>query len=431
MTTVWRTEHRQQFAPTLERAVGWLLGIYILVQFFGLPVLGVGPWALWPTLADLAFWAALVCALLYSCPVQAHLLPIWRAILVVDILAVGSALLLLVMRDGNLSVAINFGAFELYKLLQLSAVFWMVGRLRLTSELLARWERAAIVSYVLMVVTITATYFSGAIPKFLAHYLPHGLGRSGPWEAFYLHHERGLGTLGYNHAYVAALLLLLGTFLMMLRPQRSSMWVLLSLVIASFLSGARAGLVGALLFVVLEGLRVPLRSLVAILATGVSGLFAMPYFEDQINELVERQSTILNANDSENLAGRTDIWGTYLTNLTEDPFRLLLGSGLGSGWANNGSNAHMLILQVVYETGLVGLTVFIGLFALVFTQLRKVKTPAAQIFFNALLGLWASSLVEETFFPNSAFGSFLPMLMLVLVVALTPRRTNSQSEVQS
>lgn len=415
-------------APWLERTVIWLLGAFIGVQCFGLPLLGVGPWALWPALADVLFWVALLCAALYRCPVQPYLRPVWGALLIVGALSVCSFLLLLVMRDGHLGVAGPFGVFQVFKLVQLLGVFWMAGRLSLGRDVLRSWEGAARVGFLVMVVTIIWTYFSPAIPQFFGDVLPRGRGASGPWESYYLHNERGLGTLGYNHAYVAAMVLLQGAFLMMLRPARNHTWILLGIVVACFLSGARAGLVGAVLFVLLEGLRTPLRSTLTVLAVGVAGLFAMPYLHADLNTLIARQATILDAGDTGNLAGRGEIWQMYLSGLSSDPFRLLLGSGMGSAVANNGSNAHMLVLQVLYETGVVGLTVMGLLFWLLFRQLGQLKTGRSGIAMNLLVGLWATSFAAETLYPNSAFGSFLPMLALVLVVALTPAHSETLQE---
>lgn len=404
----------------LERGVTWLLGAFIVVQCFGLPLLGVGPWALWPTLADVVFWLALLGAALYRCAVQAYLRPLWGALLLVTTLSLGSFLVLLVMQDGRLGVAVPFGAFQLFKLLQTLGVFWMVARLPLHRETLLTWQRLSLFSFVVMVLSVTWTYFAAAIPGFFGEFLPRGRGVAGPWEAYYRHEELGLGTLGFNHAYVAALVLLQGAFLMMLRPGRNHTWVLLGIVVACFLSGARAGLVGAVLFVLLEGLRTPLRSTLTVLAVGVAGLFAMPYLHADLNSLIARQATILDAGDTGNLAGRGEIWQSYLNSLSSDPFRLLLGSGMGSAIGNHGVNAHMLVLQVLYETGLVGVTVMGLLFWLLFRQLSRVHSSRASIAIHLLLGLWASSFAAETLYPNPAFGSFLPMLALVLVVALTP-----------
>lgn len=405
-------------ALRLERAVAALLGLYILAQCFGVPLLGAGPWALWPTLADLTFWAALACAALYRCPVAPALWPVWRALVATGLLALAAGALLLVMGDGHLGVALGFGAFELYKLFQLTAVFWMAGRLDLTPQRLNRWLKAAQLGYLLMVVSVVWTYLSDALPTTLGQVLPRGQGSAGPWEAFYRYNEQGLGLIGYNHAYVAAALLLQAAFLMVLRPQRPAIWILMSLVIASFLSGARAGLVGALLFALLEGRRTPLRSATGLLVLATLAVFAAPLLGDSLDTLIARQSTILDAGNSDNLAGRTDIWRAYLGALATDPARLLLGSGLGSGVANMGANAHMLILHVLYQTGVVGLTVFLGLFAVVIRELWRRGTASSRVMLSLLIGLWSTSFAAETFYPNTAFGSFLPMLMLVLVVAL-------------
>lgn len=407
-------------APLLERAVIWLLGAFVAAQCFGLPLLGVGPWALWPTLADLLLWLALLLAALYRAPVQLDLRPIGQALAAVTALSALSVLLLFVMGDGRLDVALPFGVFQLFKLLQLLGVFWMAARLPLTQPVLAGWERAARFGFLVMVVTVVWTYFSPAIPQTLGQVLPRGLGVSGPWESYYLHNERGLGTLGYNHAHVAAMVLLQGALLMMLRPLKSNSWVLLGIVVACFLSGARAGLVGALVFVLLESVRTPLRSTVMVLLAGLLGLAALPYLEADLSSLIARQSTILEAGNAENLAGRGDIWQTYVQNLAADPVRLLLGSGMGSGIANNGSNAHMMVLQVLYETGIAGFSVMLLLFWGLMSRLYRLRARRAGIALNVLLGLWATTFATETLYPNSAFGSFLPLLALVMAVALTP-----------
>ncbi|GHG01470.1 hypothetical protein GCM10017783_12080 [Deinococcus piscis] len=407
-------------APALERAVIWLLGAFVAAQCFGLPLLGAGPWALWPTLADALLWLALLLSVLYRAPLRPDLRPLGQGLAAITALSALSVLLLLVMGDGRLNVALPFGVFQLFKLIQLLGVFWMAARLPLSQPVLDSWEKAARFGFLVMVVTVTWTYFSPAIPNFLGQFLPRGLGVSGPWESYYLHNERGLGTLGYNHAHVAAMVLLQGALLMMLRPLKSNTWVLLCIVLACFLSGARAGLVGALLFVLLEGLRTPLRSTLMVLLAGVLALAAMPYLQTELDSLIARQATILEAGNVENLAGRGDIWQTYVKNLAADPLRLLLGSGMGSGIANNGSNAHMMVLQVLYETGIAGLSVMLMLFGWLMSRLYALRDHRAGIALNVLIGLWATTFATETLYPNSAFGSFLPLLALVTVVALTP-----------
>lgn len=417
-----------RLAPRLERAVGTLLGGFLFAQCFGLPVLAAGPWPLWPGVADLLFWAALGCGVLYRMAVQPPQQALWRVLVLLGLCSVFAAALPLVMGDGHLGIALPFGAFALFKVVQLLGVFWIVSRLRLGAALLRYWRRAATAGLVVMGISIVWTFFSPAIPQTLGQLLPHGAGVSGPWESYYLHHEPGLGMVGYNHAHVAATLLVQAALVMMLRPGRRNLWVLGVLIVASFLSGARAGLAGSLLFALLQGARTPLRSaLVALVVLG-GALLALPSLGGDLGGLISRQSTLLDAADPENLAGRADIWQSYFGALGQDPVRLLVGSGFGSGIANIGSNAHLLPLQVVYETGVVGLILLGGVLTLLVRRLTHTSGDRSRVALHLLAGLALSSLAAEVFYPNTAFGSFLPLMGLTYALALAPNAPRAAQE---
>lgn len=406
-------------AAVLERALAWLLAGYLLVQFIGLPVLALGPsWALWPTLPDLFFWAALACAALYQRRLPAVHLPVWRGLLLLGALSVLSFGLLWVMRDGHMSTAVPFGLFQLFKLFQTVATFWMVARLRPDAATLRLWEKAIAVSFTLMVVTVVWTFLSPTLPTWLGTFMPRGAGVSGPWEAVYRHTQAGLGLIGYNHAHVSAIVMLQGGLLILLRRGRSSSLILIAMLVACFLSGARAGLAGCLLFIALQGRSMPLRLTLGLLLAGALAFLAMPELLQRLSDLIERQATILDPADASNLAGRTDIWRTYLDGLVRDPLRLLIGSGFGSGTGNFGSNAHMLPLQVIYETGLAGFLVFAAFFVQLHGQLFRQGGWSSRVLLHLLAGFWLSSATTETFYPNSAFGSFLPLLALTVALAL-------------
>ncbi|MDL2345034.1 hypothetical protein QOL99_12855 [Deinococcus sp. MIMF12] len=418
-----RTVAAPVLAPLLERAVAGLLGAYVFVQFFGPPLLAVGPsWALWPSLADLLLWAALGLGLLYRrSPAPEHR-AVWQALGLVGGLSLLSFALLLVLRDPGLGVAVPFGLFQLYKLVQTLAAFWLVSRLPLTDPAFAgtrqRWGTAALLCFGLMVGGVLWTTFSPAVPETLGQVLPRGQGVAGPWEGFYRHYEQGLGTIGYNHGHVAAMVLLSGALALLLRPGRWTPWVLAGILVASFLSGSRAGFAGAALFVLLQGFRTPVLATLALTALAAGAVAASPWLGAELGDLVSRQSTLLEATEAGNLAGRTDIWAAYLEGLAAEPLRLLIGSGFGSGVGNLGAYAHLLPLQVLYETGLAGLTVLGLLFGLLFARLRQAGTHAAGVAAHLLAALWLTALTTDTFYPNSAFGSFLPLLALTLALAL-------------
>ncbi|WP_345459289.1 O-antigen ligase family protein [Deinococcus carri] len=417
-------------APLLERAVLGLLAAYLLAQCFSLPVLAAGPsWALWPTLPDLLVWAALGCALLYHRPPGAAWRPVGWGLALLVALAFCSFGLLFVMRDARLASAVPFGLFQLYKLVQALAVFGMVSRLPLRPTVLARWGRAALPAFVVMVVSIAWTYFSPALPRALGQVLPHGAGVSGPWESYYLHNEPGLGMVGYNHGYVALQVTLLSAAVLMLRPRSSNVWVLGAALAACFLSGSRAGLAGCLLFALLEWRRLPVRAGLLLALLGVAGLAAAPWLDQQLGGLAARQSTLLEAGNSGNLAGRSEIWHSYFQAFAEDPYRLLVGSGFGSA-INNNSNAHSTPIQVLYETGVAGVVALGLLFWALFGQLRARRTLRAGVALNLLVGLALTALTQETFYPNSAFSGSLPLLAFVLALALTPERGSAGSSEQ-
>ncbi|MCP2014423.1 hypothetical protein L1280_001574 [Deinococcus sp. HSC-46F16] len=410
-------------APLLERAVAGLLGAYVLVQFFGPPLLAAGPsWALWPSLADLLLWAALGLGLGYRRPPAPEHRAVWQALLVIGALCLLSFVLLLVLRDPGLGAALPFGLFQLYKLAQTLAAFWLMSRLPLSDPAFAatrrRWGTAALLSFGLMVGGVVWTTFSGTLPDTLGQVLPRGQGVAGPWEGFYRHYEQGLGSIGYNHGHVAAMVLLAGALALLLRPGRWTPLVLGSILVASFLSGSRAGFAGAALFVLLQGFRTPVLATLALTALAAGAVAATPWLGAELGDLVSRQSTLLEATEAGNLAGRTDIWTAYLDALSAEPLRLLIGSGFGSGVGNLGSYAHLLPLQVLYETGLAGLTVLGLLFGLLFTRLRRAGTHAAGVGTHLLAALWLTAITTDTFYPNSAFGSFLPLLSLTLALAL-------------
>lgn len=421
-------------APLLERAVVTLLGAYLFVQWFGPPLLAVGPsWALWLSLADLLLWAALGLGLLYRrSPAPEHR-AVWQALLLVGGLALLSFVLLLALRDGRLGVALPFGLFQLYKLAQTLGAFWLGSRLPLTGPGFAgirrRWGTLALLSFWLMVGGVIWTTFSPALPEALGQVLPRGQGVAGPWEGFYRHYEQGLGAIGYNHGHVAAMVLLGGALALLLRPGRWTPWVLAGILAASFLSGSRAGFAGAALFVLLQGFRTPVLATVALTGLAAGAVAASPWLETELGDLVSRQSTLLEATEAGNLAGRTDIWAAYLEALAAEPLRLLIGSGFGSGVGNLGAYAHLLPLHVLYETGLAGLTVLGLLFGLLFARLRRAGTHAAGVAGHLLAALWLTALTTDTFYPNSAFGSFLPLLALTLALALArpPSRSPSPS----
>jgi O-Antigen ligase len=405
------------------------LGLFVLTQCFTLPVLATGPsWTLWQSLPDLVLWLTGGSALLYlkaqGSPAQRE---VWLGLLYLGGMSVLAFGVLFIYNDPLLGTELRFGAFALYRIVQVLLVFWAASRLDYTPALLSRWRGLALVAFCVTCAGIITTAFTGAPIQFLSEYLPRGLGVSGPWEAYYRYQEPGLGFVGFNHGYAALQVMLLGALVLYLGERldhldgrrRGGEWVLLLALIASFLCNARAGLAGCLVFAALQLLRAPLRGALSVAGAGGLGLLVWGALAPTLSATTSRQATILDATDPNNLAGRTDIWQSIFSELLSDPARLLIGSGLGSTVINKGNNAHNMLLQVLFETGLVGVINMGAFFALLLTLLWRAG-PRARVFLNVTIGFLLTSLTGETFFPNVAFGSFLPLYALVVALVLAP-----------
>ena len=352
------------------------LGLYILSQCFTLPLMAVGPsWTLWPTLPDLVLLLTGLCAALYSKPPSSQpQRQIWWGLVYLVGMSVLAFGVLFIYNDPLLATELRFGAFALYRLLQVLLVFWIASRLEYTRAVAHALAHPGDLRLPVTCAGMIITAFSGVPVKFLSQHLPHGLGVSGPWESYYLYQDPGLGFVGFNHGYIPLQAMLLGALVIYLNERlgkRSGEWVLGLALIASFLSGSRAGLAACLVFVVLQLLRAPLRAALAGGGLGAAGLVLWVWLKPDLSSTTARQATILDPTDSANLAGRTDIWQSIFTELLREPVRLLIGSGLGSTVINKGNNAHNMALQILFETGLAGLVNVGGFFAVLLTLLVR------------------------------------------------------------
>ena len=399
------------------------MGVFVAAQCFTLPLLAAGPsWTLWQNLPDLVLWFSGLCAALYLKPLgTAPQRQLWQGLLYLGVMSVLALGVLFVYNDPLLGTELRFGAFALYRLTQILLIFWTASRLEFTASLLARWNTLAQLAFMVTCAGIVFTTFSGAPVLFLGQHLPRGLGVSGPWESYYLYQEGGLGFTGFNHGYTGLQVMLLAALVLYLRDRlgrSGGEWILFVALVATFLSNSRADLVGCLVFVVLQLMRFPLRAAFTAAGVGVFGFVFWNSVAPQLGATASRQATILDASDPGNLAGRADIWQSIYDGLLRDPSRLLIGSGLGSATINKGNNAHNMVLQILFETGLVGLVNVGAFFVLLMTLLLRAG-PQARVIVNVTIGFLVTSVTQETFFPNVAFGSFLPLYALVVAMTLS------------
>lgn len=405
--------------------------LLILAQSFTIPVLAVGPsWAVWPTLADVAVVLLVIFGVLKisgSAPPDAR-----GPALVSGLCALGALVsyaLWVVLGVNNLpqqQSGIEVGGYQLARLAQALAVYWVVSRLRFDEKQRHILGNAVGITLGVVCAGVLLTGLGVVQRAVFAAHLPVSH-QSGPWLEYILGQDSaGLGTIGYNHSYVAMQLLMLLALRLHLGSRHPFVDGGLAAIVwaATFLSGARNGLATATLFLALWLWKKPRQAAAAGVVAGTLILLASASAlrsDANIEDLIERQGTIMHSTEARNLSGRDGIWRERLRFLNEEPIRWITGSGFGSAY-QSGDNAHMLYLHLVVETGICGLSCFLVLFGVVLRALAKAERQAPKALWLCTVVLLVSGITQETLYPTPAFGGFLVLYSLSVALALQEHR---------
>jgi O-antigen ligase len=420
---------------------------YLLAQAFTIPLVAIGPWPVWPTLADLAF-GFLLLAWLMSPKSAERSTTRSRAPLVVFGLVAFCAFsyVLFTVVGENLNSpgfgaksGFQTGAFQLVRLIQFATLFWLVSQIPLTAFRLHVLLRSA--RWVLVIVSglIIATYLGLIAQSAFVGHLPAGAVAVGPWQVLLTSiHDQGLGAVGYNHAYVSAQVTVLLALCLHLTP-RDAIWSQVGLITLSTaavtVTGSRAGFVAHLLFLLLY---LAWRSWPTLIVLGVLGIaltVAPSAFSPELPRgssdqtltseqqetlpILERQRTVFALGDGQSLSGRDSIWQEKVSALNDSPLHWVTGWGFGtSGDHGFGITAHMLPLQVTVEMGLVGLALFAMAVVGLLRGLWRAESAPKPIFL-VTIALLASSFSQENFYPVAAMGHFIGLFLLVVAIGLS------------
>ena len=148
-----------------------------------------------------------------------------------------------------------FGAYQVFKMIQFTTIFGVASTVSLTHTRIAILRMLVSAVLIAVCLGITLTFFGIVPTTVFGGHLPFG-DAAGPWSSYIsgsLEAEGpGLGTIGYNHAYVAAqVLLLLGITLVLFNDSFrffSGVFIAITL-FATFLSGSRAGIATIVIFI--------------------------------------------------------------------------------------------------------------------------------------------------------------------------------------
>jgi len=411
----------------------WLffaLCCYLLSQSFTVPILPIGPWAIWPGFSDFAFLLLLFTFIRerrYTTRLSIPNQRIFSILIIIFLGCIQSYLYYLASADQNANGG-PFGAFQIYRLVEYFGLFWLIARIPLTPARLQVMRRIVEGVLIFVCLGVFLTY-AGVIP--LALITAH-LPKVGAWQFYEGVGKLGtkaLGFVGYNHAYVAAqvmMLLILRLYLGTNQKKDISNTILLIIsTLTVFISESRSGF-GAIIFLLsIYLISKPMYALCIvniawILPVLASALELQPIEANSVyGSITDRQLTLFQPNKAENLSGRDERWAAHLTALDENPVNWLVGNGFGSA-IDRGDNAHMLYLQITSETGLIGLCIFSILFSMILFYLHKIEIKEKPFFWGTVTFL-ITAFTQETFYPQPALGQFLGLyLSSVAIVLRTP-----------
>ncbi len=407
---------------------------YIVSQGFSIPICALGPsWAIWPLLSD----AALVVMFLgwFVAPRQRDKgsrvrQTVFNGLLAIMLLCLVSfAWMALVNATSSFpsgEKGVSFGLFQLFRMMEFLAVYFFTSSTPLSRRRVAILDWITAVTLLFACTSIVLTYCSVISPSYYCGHLPDSE-LSGPWIPMIEGHGQGLGTLGYNHAYVASqIVFLLGLRLILNagRPSLPNIVLLFLSILCVALTGARNGLAIMLLF----GMSVVFSSysMKAVIVISLSCLSAAllgvvlagdTLDSEQHVELLERLSTTKEFYKAENLAGRDSIWSESVDDLNKHPYQWIVGGGFGSAIDHIGSNAHNLPIQIISELGLVGLLTFAAMMKWLL-KLLWTCVDDRKVLFLLVSTLLIGSMTQENFYPVPASGHCLGLFFCILAIDL-------------
>jgi hypothetical protein len=403
---------------------------YILSQAYMIPLIGIGPsWAVWPSAADIM--VLLLAPLVVLQPIfDRTAQQVWVALVGWTLACCTSFITITALNVSGTGAigfgkGIGFGEFGIYRLLQILVVFRAVTLCRMSPWRLKVLRYVTLATFFMICAGVWATYFNLISPMNLSSHLPHTQVVAGAWYSYMYPVDRGLGTIGYNHGYVALQLILSAMVALSLGVRSSGLalrlFVLISCTGSVLLTGSRAGLFAAVLFSILELLSTQRRSIPTLCAiTGVVILslllfdFSVP---PDMKAAVDRMQTVSTSFESDGLSGRRTIWEDRIAFLWAEPVRWVVGSGFGSA-VDGGNNAHMLPLQVVTEMGLTGMLALCWLGFRVSRPLL-VRQSTGSVIMHGSIALLTTCLTQETFYPVPAFGHFLSFFFVIVALTIS------------
>ena len=417
---------------------------YVAAQAWTVPVAAVGvSWAVWPLPADiaLAVYVALWLRNASSQPSSSRPNRIveWSLLAILAGTALSWGLFALawpVLSDQMLDRGrgLVIGGYQVMRLAQFALLFALVSRTRMTSRQRTILGFVALSALVFVCGTIIADYFGVVSTTTYAGHLPHSVWVAGPWAPYAAGiMEKGLGSAGYNHGYIAVHLLLLFCLSahLLIRSHAALMaFVLLLMCLCQGLTGSRAGFLWGIVFTAVMLIQLRIHNLARVTAGGLCAVFivasVMGAAGAKLDAALDRQRSSVESYSGDGFSGRTGLWEYRLAFLNDYKPRWIVGTGYGSAMDNGMDNAHMLYLQIVSETGLLGLAAFLAVVGYVLRNLWPREQEPRPVFWTLVI-LLGTGLSQETLYPVPAFLHALGLALCIVALSFAQRQEGSES----
>ncbi len=260
-----------------------------------------------------------------------------------------------------------------------------------------------------------------------------------------MHLDRLSGVLGPCNLKLGLVLASLSPFALYAASKRFGRvgWMLVAaaLGLVILLAGARASWITYALVLLFSGVRLlGWKRLLGVFAFGALMLALLTAFSAQVRERVVRTTQVLSVDDSGvdiALSGRTRIWGAALCMARTHPFNGIGArgfreafpacdpqSGMTAAWGEGPAlHAHQILLEILSETGGLGLLLWLAGAALAWRAWRYASTAAREQARPAMLALAVTVFPFNTHlaFYSTFWGGLLLLLAALYVGSLLTR----------
>ncbi len=408
---------------TRSRLAFYCLVGFVATQGYLIPLVSLPlNWAVWPSLPDL-FGIGLVLAVMLSLS-RAEITPINRGMLK-DLSWMGLIFaldfLLVTVPFSVTGEGVKYGGYSLIIFAKYVVVYWAVTHVPIDQRRMRILHVAALLAFFWLTLTMLADRFFLIEIDTFARHLPRAA--AGKWGVPGLN-----STASLNFGGTTITILMLGALAIGSARHRFT-WLVEAMVFflgvaTGFISGGRQGLVRIIAFVIIYSAKKPFKYLVLVLAFLVPGVILFmwinpPSFDSNPYLLyaMERQNVLItDPFSNEGLAGRPDLWRSVFNTLNDEPYRWIIGYGMGN-YVEYRNAAHNMFLQFLQDGGIIELVLASILWIRIFRRIWAERREAwAMVALTA--GMLTSFFTSAIFYPNLASGWYLGLYFIVIHIML-------------